>query len=127
MRAATLEESFGPHLEAICARTAHALSACGYAGLLVHSGSPLMVFEDDRTYPFKANAPFKVWAPLAEAPESFVWFEPGRPPRLILHRPADYWYKPAELPRGYWVRHFDIHTATDRASARALLPKDLSR
>jgi Xaa-Pro dipeptidase len=127
MHEARLTETFGPHLEAVCARSAHALSACGYAALLVHSGSPLVVFEDDRTYPFEANAPFKVWAPLADAPESFVWFEPGKKPLLILHRPEDYWYKPTDLPQGYWVRHFEIRTATDRAAARALLPKGLAR
>jgi Xaa-Pro dipeptidase len=124
---ARLDSSFGPHLEAVCERTARALAACGYAGLLVHSGTPLPVFEDDRTYPFEANAPFKVWAPLQDAPGSFIWFEAGSSPRLILERPADYWYKPADLPQGYWVRHFDLRTAADRAGARALLPADLSR
>jgi Xaa-Pro dipeptidase len=127
MREAILKATFGPHLEALSARSAHALSACGYAALLVHSGSPLTVFEDDRTYPFEANAPFKVWAPLPDAPESLVWFEPGKKPLLILHRPEDYWYKPADLPHGYWVEHFEIRTAADRAAARALLPKDLGR
>ena len=127
MREPRLEASFGPHIEAVCARSAQALAACGYGALLVHAGSPLTVFEDDRSYPFEANAPFKVWAPLSDAPESFVWFEPGRAPRLILHRPADYWHKPADVPHGYWVAHFDIRTANDRAAARALLPADLAR
>jgi Xaa-Pro dipeptidase len=121
------ERSFGPHMTALCARTAHALAACGYRGLLVHAGTPLTVFEDDRTYPFEANAPFRVWAPLPDAPGSFIWFEPGSPPRLIVARPEDYWYKPADPPRGYWVRHFDVHMVPDRAAARALLPADLSR
>ena len=122
-----LEQSFGPHLAALCQRTERALAACGFTGLLVHSGSALTVFEDDRTYPFVAHAPFKVWAPLADAPDSFIWFEPGARPRLILHQPRDYWYKPADLPRGYWVRHFDILPAVDAAAARAALPRDLSR
>ena len=61
-----LDNSFGPHLEAVCARTARALERCGYSGLLVYAGSPLPVFEDDRSYPFEANAPFKVWVPLAD-------------------------------------------------------------
>jgi Xaa-Pro dipeptidase len=122
-----LDRSFGPHLEALCARSARALAACGYSGLLVYAGSLVPVFEDDRTYPFEANAPFKVWVPLQDAPGSFVWFEPGSRPRLIIERPEDYWYKPADLPCGYWVRHFDVHTAPDRAAARALLPPDLSR
>jgi Xaa-Pro dipeptidase len=123
----SLDSTFGPHLQAVCERTAQALSSCGYTGLLVYAGSLLPVFEDDRTYPFEANAPFKVWVPLCDAPGSFVWFTPGSTPTLIVERPDDYWYKPPDLPRGYWVSHFDLHTVADRAAARALLPADLSR
>jgi len=124
--AAQLAETFGPHLHKLCARTARALEASGYTSLLVHSGSLLEVFEDDRTYPFEAHAPFKVWVPLADAPDSFVWFEPGARPRLILNQPQDYWYKSAEIPREYWVSHFDLRSVPDRAAARSQLPKDLS-
>jgi Xaa-Pro dipeptidase len=123
----SLDSTFGPHILAVCERTAEALTSCAYAGLLVYAGSPLPVFEDDRTYPFEANAPFKVWVPLADAPGSFVWFEPGSRPRLIVERPEDYWHKPTSLPQGYWARHFDVHTVADRAAARTLLPADLSR
>src|SRR2546430_17373620 len=126
-REARLEGTFGAHLEALCQRSARALTASGYASLLVHSGSLLEVFEDDRTYPFEANAPFKVWVPLQDAPECFVWFEPGAVPRLIIHRAQDYWHKSADVPRAYWTRHFEVRTATDRAGARAQLPADLSR
>jgi Xaa-Pro dipeptidase len=122
-----LDRTFGPHILAVCERTARALSSCGYSGLLVYAGSPLPVFEDDRTYPFEANAPFKVWVPLSDAPGSFVWFMPGSAPRLIVERPEDYWYKPPSLPQGYWVRHFDVHTVAERAAVRKLLPADLSR
>lgn len=124
---AELETSFGPHLAAVCTRTARALETCGYSGLLVHSGSLLTVFEDDRTYPFEVHAPFKVWTPLSDVPDCFVYFEPGRRPQLVFHRPADYWYKAADLLRAYWTRHFDIRPAADLGVARALLPKDLRR
>jgi len=124
---ATLESTFGAHLETVCRRSAQALSASGYSGLLVYAGSPVPVFEDDRTYPFEANAPFKVWVPLPGAPGSLLWFEPQSVPRLIIERPEDFWHKPADLPEGYWVRHFDVRTVADRAAARALLPGDLSR
>ena len=123
----SLESAFAPHIQAICARSAQALASCGYSGLLIYAGAPLPVFEDDRTYPFEANAPFKVWVPLADAPGSFVWFAPGSMPRLIIERPEDYWYKPTDLPQGYWVRHFDVNAVPDRAAARGLLPADLSR
>jgi Xaa-Pro dipeptidase len=122
-----LDEAFAPHIEAVCARTASALAKCGFEALLIYAGSLLPVFEDDRTYPFEPNAPFKVWVPLQDAPGSFVWFQPGTRPRLIVERPEDYWYKVADVPQGYWVRHFDIRTVPDRAAARAQLPPDLSR
>src|SRR5262249_42933434 len=86
-----------------------------------------LVFLDDFHYPFRANAAFKLWAPLTDVADCFVFFQPGRRPRMLFHRPADYWHKPADLPEGYWTRHFDLHAVSDRAAARLLLPEDLSR
>jgi Xaa-Pro dipeptidase len=117
---------FGAHLGTLCERTARALQTSGFTSLLVHAGSLLEIFQDDRTYPFEAHAPFKVWVPLQDAPDSFVWFEPGTRPRLIVHQPQDYWYQSAQTPQDYWVSHFDLRSAPDRAAARALLPHDLS-
>ena len=125
-RAEPLAALFGPHLAGLCERTAAALEACGHAALLVHSGALLPVFQDDRTYPFEANAPFKVWSPL-DVPDCFVHFEPGRRPRLLVHSPTDYWYKTAALPQDYWTAHFEILSCADLAAARAALPRDLSR
>ncbi len=118
---------FGPHLGSVCARTTQALEAEGYSGLLVHSGSLLTVFEDDRTYPFVAHAPFKLWAPVGDVPDCFICFVAGRPPLLLFHSPADYWYKPMDLPRAYWTTHFDIRAVPARAAARKHLPADLGR
>ena len=115
---------FAPYLDAVCHRTAQALSVYGYRALLVHSGSLLPVFEDDRTYPFEVNAPFKVWTPLAQ-PDCFVYFQPGQRPILVFNQPRDYWYKPPAPPEGYWTEYFDIRTCPDRESARGLLPPDL--
>lgn len=120
-----LDALFASHLEGLSQRTARALEACGYSALLVHSGSLLPVFQDDRTYPFEVHAPFKVWAPLLDVPDCFLYFEPGHRPVLVFHQPQDYWYKPAALPRGYWTRHFDIRPCRDRDEARRLLPASL--
>jgi Xaa-Pro dipeptidase len=125
-RAEPLAALFGPHLAGLCQRTATALEACGHAALLVHSGSLLPVFQDDRTYPFEANAPFKVWSPL-DVPDCFVHFEPGRRPRLLFHSPTDYWYKAADLPQDYWTAHFEIVSCPDLEAARAALPRELAR
>jgi Xaa-Pro dipeptidase len=122
-----LEATFPSHLATVCGRTAQALDVYGYRGLLLHAGTPLPVFEDDRTHAFEVNAPFKVWAPLSDAPGSFVWFEPGERPRLIVERPQDYWHKPPDEPQGYWVSGFDVHCVPDRATARKALPADLTQ
>ncbi|MBV9698270.1 MAG: Xaa-Pro dipeptidase [Gammaproteobacteria bacterium] len=123
---AQLANTFGPHLAAVSARTARALEATGFSSLLVHSGSQLPVFEDDQHYPYIAHAPFKVWAPLGDAPDSFVYFEPGLRPRLILNQPRDYWHQPPALPSGYWADAFDVRVVHERGDARAELPKNLA-
>lgn len=120
-----LDALFAAHIEAVALRTARALEACGYSALLVHSGSLLTVFQDDRTYPFEVHAPFKVWAPLLDVPDCFLYFEPGRRPLLAFHQPEDYWYKPPALPQGYWTRHFEIRPCRSRDEARRLVPPKL--
>ncbi|HKT75007.1 MAG TPA: Xaa-Pro dipeptidase [Steroidobacteraceae bacterium] len=122
-----VEASYPAYLAAVMARTGQALEAEGYRSLVVHAGSLLEVFEDDRSYPFEVHAPFKVWAPLLDVPDCFIHFQVGRPPVLFFHHPQDYWYKPADLPRAYWARHFDILPVADRAAVRAGLPAALGR
>jgi Xaa-Pro dipeptidase len=122
-----LAATFVAHLESIAQRTAQALEASGFASLLIHSGAPPMIFLDDQSYPFKVNAAFKLWAPLTDVTDCFIYFEPGRRPQLLFHSPRDYWHKPAQLPDTYWTRAFESHPVADRAAARALLPEDLSR
>src|SRR5688572_17293667 len=118
---------FAAHLEVVKKRSSTALAAAGYDALLIHAGTPPLLFQDDHHLPFKVQAPFKVWTPLSDAPDSFVFFVPGKKPLLLMHAPVDYWHKSPELPRTYWSDSFDIVSCPDRASARAALPSDLSR
>ena len=125
--AADLESTYPAHLDTVVRRTSRALETAGFSSVLVHSGSAPMLFADDQSYPFHVNAAFKLWAPLIDVPDCFVYFEPGRRPRMLFHHPRDYWHKPADLPDTFWTRHFDLHAVSDRATARTLLPDDLSR
>jgi Xaa-Pro dipeptidase len=118
---------FAAHLQTVMKRSASALQSAGYDGLLVHAGTPPLLFLDDHHLPFRAQAPFKVWAPLADAPDSFVYFTPGKKPQLLIHQPVDYWHKSPEMPNDYWTGAFEIVSVADRAAARAALPKVLSR
>src|SRR5215510_12357624 len=118
---------FAAHLEVVKQRTAAALAATGFDAVLLHAGTPPLIFLDDHHLPFRAQAPFKVWAPLGDAPDSFVYFAPGRKPLLLIHQPVDYWHKSPEMPDAYWTRSFDIVSIAGREAARGALPKDLSR
>jgi Xaa-Pro dipeptidase len=118
---------FTEHLERVMKRSGSALQSTGYESLLVHAGTPPLLFLDDHHLPFRAQAPFKVWAPLADAPDSFVFFTPGRKPLLLIHQPVDYWHKSPELPDSYWTAAFEIVSCADRAASRSALPKDLAR
>jgi len=115
------------HLEVLHGRFDRALQKCGYTGVLIHSGTPPLVFQDDQNYPFRVNAWFKAWAPLTDVPDCFIYYEPGRKPLLLFHRPSDYWYKPADLPQGYWTTHFELVAVPDREAARRALPRTLAK
>ncbi|MEZ5500402.1 MAG: Xaa-Pro dipeptidase [Steroidobacteraceae bacterium] len=117
---------YAEHLGALQAQIAADLGHCGLRGLLLHAGSLQVAFQDDNYYPFRVNAPFKHWLPVLDAPDSFIYFEPGKRPQLLFHQPDDYWYKQAAIPDSYWVAHFDITVIRDPAEARAQLPADLS-
>src|SRR3954468_4367760 len=122
-----LPQLFASHLAVVEARSAAALASAGYQSLLLHSGRPPLLFLDDHHLPFRAQAPFKVWAPLTDAPDSFLMFTPGKKPRLLINQPVDYWHKSPALPDAFWTPAFEIVSCATREAARAALPDDLSR
>ncbi|HEY2592037.1 MAG TPA: Xaa-Pro dipeptidase [Steroidobacteraceae bacterium] len=115
------------HLDVLRARFDRALAACGYSAVLIYSGGLARIFGDDQDYPFRVNAWFKAWVPLTQAPNCFLYYEPGRAPILLFHRPVDFWYMPAALPRSEWTRSIEIKPIADRAAARLALPRELGR
>src|SRR4026209_1268226 len=54
---------FASHIETVKKRSASALAAAGYDALLLHAGTPPLIFLDDHHLPFRPHAPFKVWGP----------------------------------------------------------------
>ncbi|HTY95356.1 MAG TPA: hypothetical protein VMC02_15820, partial [Steroidobacteraceae bacterium] len=120
-------DRYAGHLASLQARFAAALEACGYDAALVYSGALLPAFRDDQSYPFRPQAWFSIWAPLAPAPDCFWYIRPGARPVLLMSSPEDFWYRPAQVPSGDWTRHFVISRVASLAEARAALPQDLSR
>jgi Xaa-Pro dipeptidase len=122
-----LDLTFPAHIEHVRRLFDRALERAGLDGVAVFSGRPGLHFLDDHGPPFKANPHFLHWAPLLEAPDSFVRYVPGRRPELVFHQPADYWHKPPDLPAGDWTRQFEIVVIREPGEARSLLEAGGSR
>jgi Xaa-Pro dipeptidase len=122
-----VDRNFPAHLSTIRARTDDALAASGYDAAAFFSGRPLNHFLDDFGWPFKVNPHFKLWAPLTEAPESFVCHVPGRRPVLCFYQPADYWHRPPQLPEDEWLSEFDVRTIREPGEARTVLADTFGR
>ncbi len=113
---------FPEHL-AVLSRTAdRALAASEGEALLIGAGQLRTQFLDDRTDPFVANPHFRHWAPILDAPGSFVLHRPGKRPTLLFHQPKDYWHKPPVLPNASWMASFDVTVIRHPQEAQKQLP-----
>jgi Xaa-Pro dipeptidase len=89
-------------------RTERSLEESGFDALVIHAGAPPIQFLDDQDYPFKVNPHFKAWVPIVDNPHCIAVVVPGNRPKLLFHRPDDYWHKPAALPTEPWTRELEI-------------------
>ncbi len=117
MHKASLDELYTEHLGILMRRADAALAATGFDALVVHAGTPPMLFLDDQAYPFKVNPHFKAWVPIIDNPGCVVIYVPGSRPRVLFYRPDDYWHKPASLPRERWAENLEIIPIADAAQA----------
>jgi Xaa-Pro dipeptidase len=103
-----LDRLYGAHLRTLMRRAEESLEASGFDAMVIHSGSPPVLFLDDQDYPFKVNPHFKAWVPITDNPDSVLIVAPGTPPKLLFHRPNDYWHKPAALPDEPWSSQIEL-------------------
>ncbi len=99
----------------------------GYDYLIVPSGTPIRVYQDDMDYPFKSSFFFRTYVPLTELPHSYVVIGLQGKPTLVYHQPVDFWHTPPADPEGIWPAHFDVQIVTERGQAKQYLPKDSER
>lgn len=101
-------ELYRAHLDGVKRLFDAALDENGFEAVVIGAGTETFRFLDDQTYPFKTNPHLLKWLPLTAHPESSLVYRPGAPPRLIIHRPEDYWHEPPALPGSPWDEHFEI-------------------
>ncbi len=117
MRNASLDTLYEDHLQTLMQRTDRALAAANFDALVIHAGSAPLQFLDDQTYPYKVNPHFKAWVPIVDNPQCVLIYVPGSRPRVLFHRPNDYWHEPASLPSDPWARSVELVPMADAGAA----------
>ena len=103
-----LTEFYADHVAEMQRRWEASMAAESIDSLWVHSGSPIISFQDDYEYAFRPNPNFLAWLPLTHHHDSVLQIRPGQKPHLFYYQPDDYWYLPPSDPESWWADHFDI-------------------
>ena len=117
MRDSSLDEMYASHLQGLMRRTEQSLAASDFDALVIQAGRPPVQFLDDQDYPYKVNPQFKAWVPIIDNPRCILVYSPGARPKLLFHRPNDFWHKPAALPQSSWTAAIDVIAMDDDSTA----------
>lgn len=116
-----LREAYRAHVRELQSRVEPVLSATGFEGLVIHSGTQLGYFADDSHAPFRATPHFAHWLPLS-TPGNLLLVRPGEKPLLIHYAPEDYWYEQLPLGNPFWAESFEIRQVGKAEQVFAELP-----
>ena len=115
--------SYADHIQELTRRYEAALQHCGFKAILLANGEQLPVFLDDQHYPHKPNPHLLQWLPLFGIADSWLVFETGRKPKLILLVPDDFWHAAPELPDESYLQHFEIEIHSGLKQAERVIEK----
>ncbi len=122
-----LASNYKKHIETKMANARIIMERAGLDSLVIHSGELKYLFEDDMTYPFKANPLFLEWVPIVDNPNCWIVIDKAQKPKLIFFQPVDFWHSVPEDPTDYWVDSFDFVKLASKDDVDDLLPGDKSK
>ena len=76
-------------------------------GVLIHSGTEDIYFQDDNHMPFKAFPHFLHWVPISRSDQALL-IRPGQKPIYFQVIPTDFWYDQTVKVDSWWADSFDI-------------------
>ncbi len=120
----TLANIFQNHFQALITRHRDLMRQNDLEYLLVPSGAPIRIYQDDMDYPFKSSFLFRTYVPLTELPDSYLIIGLTGKPTLVYYQPVDFWHTPAEDPNGFWSSEFDIQVITEFEQAIRFFPEN---
>lgn len=96
------------HVSALDKGYAVALSAAGFDGVVIHSGTPTKRTNvDDQYWPLRPTPEFQHWVPLSE-PHCYVIVEAGKKTRLVWPESKDFWERPAAPEATHFMSVLDV-------------------
>ncbi|MCV6605450.1 MAG: Xaa-Pro dipeptidase, partial [Porticoccaceae bacterium] len=100
------------------------MAELGCEQLLISSGQLKMQYQNDMSYPFKANVYFKEWLPLNKRQDCFLLIPAAGRPVLYLNNAEDIWHTaPQSLPQG-WDEPFEVDYFENHKQLAEKLPLD---
>ncbi|MEE8496309.1 MAG: Xaa-Pro dipeptidase [Xanthomonadales bacterium] len=121
------KEYYAAHVTEMQRRWTVALDAENLQAVLVHSGTPLISFQDDYVYAFRPNPHFLAWLPLTRHHDSALLVCPGRKPCIFYYQSEDFWYLAPADPESWWADHFDVQLVNQVNGWRTGLFSQLKR
>ena len=122
-----LQSLYQSHLQDLLSRHRQLMQKHGIEYLVIPSGSPIRVYQDDMDYPFKSSFLFRTYVPLTELPNSYLIIGESGKPTLVYYQPEDYWHTPPSDPEGIWPDSFDIKVVRQHDKASDYLPENTQK
>lgn len=123
----SLKNVYHVHLQDLLSRHRVLMQQYDLDYLVVPSGAPIRVYQDDMDYPFKSSFLFRTYLPLTELADSYLVIGHTGKPTLVYYQPVDFWHTPAEDPSGFWSDVFDIQIITEFEQAIRFFPENNQR
>lgn len=119
-----LAENYKKHFETKLKNARTILEKSGLDSMVIHSGKLKYMFQDDMTYPYKANPLFLEWVPIVDNPNCWILISQTEKTKLFYFQPVDFWHVVAKDPTDYWVDSFDFIKLANADDIKNLLPQN---
>ncbi len=122
-----LAANYKIHIETKLENARTILERSGLETMVIHSGKLKYMFQDDMTYPFKANPLFLEWVPITNNPNCWIVVNKSDKPKLVFFQPVDFWHVVPADPTDYWVDEFEFVKLATASEVNQFLPSDKSK
>ncbi|WP_394826165.1 Xaa-Pro dipeptidase [Pendulispora albinea] len=118
----TLTSLYRKHIDQLTALYADALTAAGFDGLVIHSGSlQLRSLVDDQYWPLRPTPYFQHWVPVCQ-PDCAIVYVVGKAPTFVWTRATSMWELAPQPETDHFTHGIAIVEPQGEGGVKALLP-----